>query len=76
MKKSMHKIENMPLQLSLIYSCPWQMSQSAFFPVKPSVLLYSDRKTECVSKAREWPRGWQIPGPRAVQNLQMPHPWD
>ena len=25
-----------------------------------------------MSKAREWPRGWQIPGPRAVQNLQMP----
>ena len=19
---------------------------------------------------------WQIPGPRAQQNLQMPHPWD
>ena len=29
----------------------------------------------CVSKAREWPGGWQIPGPRAVQHLQMPHPW-
>ena len=26
-----------------------------------------------MSKAREWPRGWQMPGPRAVQNLQMPH---
>ena len=25
-----------------------------------------------MSKAREWPRGWQMPGPRAVQNLQMP----
>ena len=29
-----------------------------------------------MSKAREWPGGWQKPGPRAVQNLQMPHtPW-
>ena len=27
-----------------------------------------------MSKAREWPRGWQMPGPRAVQNLQMPRP--
>ena len=24
-----------------------------------------------MSKAREWPGGWQLPGPRAVQNLQM-----
>ena len=29
-----------------------------------------------MSKAREWPRGWQMPGPRAAQNLQMPHPRD
>ena len=42
------------------------MIQSAFFPVK----------TACLSKAWEWPRGWQMPGPRAVQNLQMPHPRD
>ena len=27
-----------------------------------------------MSKAREWPRGWQMPGPRGVQNLQLPHP--
>ena len=25
-----------------------------------------------MSKAREQPRGWQMPGPRAAQNLQMP----
>ena len=25
-------------------------------------------------KAREWPRGLQMPGPWAAQNLQMPHP--
>ena len=25
-------------------------------------------------KAQEWPWGWQMPGPQAVQNLQMPHP--
>ena len=27
-----------------------------------------------MSKARDWPGGWQMPGPRAVQHLQMPHP--
>ena len=26
-----------------------------------------------MSKAREWPRGWQIPGPQGMQNLQMSH---
>ena len=26
-----------------------------------------------MSKAREWPGRWQMPGPQAVQNLQMPH---
>ena len=25
-----------------------------------------------MSKAWEWPRSWQIPGPRPVQNLQIP----
>ena len=29
-----------------------------------------------MSKARELPRGWQMHGPWAVQNLQMPHPRD
>ena len=29
-----------------------------------------------MSKAREWPRGWQMPGPQAAQNLQMPQPRD
>ena len=28
--------------------------------------------TACVSKARAWPRGQQMLGPRAGQNLQMP----
>ena len=32
--------------------------------------------TQCVSKAWEWPQGWQMPGPQAVQNLQLPHPRD
>ena len=27
-----------------------------------------------MSKARERPRGWQMSGPRAAQNLQMPTP--
>ena len=30
----------------------------------------------CMSKAREWPRGLQMPGPWAAQKLQMPHPRD
>ena len=25
------------------------------------------------AKSSEWPRGWQMPDPRAAQNLQMPH---
>ena len=29
-----------------------------------------------MSKARGWPRGSQMPGARAAQNLQMPHPRD
>ena len=29
-----------------------------------------------MSKARGWPRDWQTPGPRAVQNLQISHPPD
>ena len=29
-----------------------------------------------MSKARGLPRGWQMPGPWAVQNLQIPHPRD
>ena len=29
-----------------------------------------------MSKARGWPRGWQMPGPRAMQNLQISHPRD
>ena len=30
----------------------------------------------CVLKARVWPPDWQMPGPRAAQNLLMPHPRD
>ena len=36
--------------------------------------FYSDRKPRACLKVREWPRGWQMPVPRAVQNLHMPHP--
>ena len=27
-----------------------------------------------MSKTQDWPAGWQMPGPQAVQHLQMPHP--
>ena len=66
----------MPLQPSWIYSCPRKISQSAFFSCKTFCVDIFWWETACVSKAREWPRGWQMRGPRAVQNLQMPHPRD
>ena len=49
------------------------MSQSAFFPSKILCVVIFWYETACVSKAKEWPRGWQMPGPRAAQNLLMPH---
>ena len=73
----MHEMENMPLQPSSIYSCPWQMRQSAFFPVKPSVYLYSDRK-----KLRACQKLWNGPGvgkwpaPGQCKISQMPTPRD
>ena len=68
MKKCMHKIKNMPLQSSSIFSCLSQMSQCAFFP----------GKILCVSKARKCVRvkSSQMPGPRGSTNLQMPHSRD
>ena len=50
------------------------MSQSAFFQVKPSVYLYSDRKLRACQKLGNGPGGWQMPSPRAVQNLQTAPP--
>ena len=29
-----------------------------------------------MTKAWEWPRGWQLPSHWETQNLQMPHPCD
>jgi len=38
---------------------------------------YASVNSSCAqSKAWGWPRGWQMPGPWAAQNLQMPHPRD
>ena len=66
MKKCMHKIKNMPLQSSSIFSCLSQMSQCAFFP----------GKILCVSKARKCVRvkSSQMPGPRAAQICKCPIP--
>ena len=72
----MHKIENMPLQTSSIFSRHWQMSQSACFSSKILYVVIFWQEAACVLKARGLPRGWQMPGPRAAQNLQMPHPRD
>ena len=43
-----------------------------FFSSKTMCIVIFWQETACVSKAREWPRGWQMPSPRAVQNLQIP----
>ena len=54
------------------------MSQSAFFPVKPSMrsyilignrVLVKSSGIACLSKARELPRGLQMPSPRAVRKV-------
>ena len=74
MKKCMHKIENMPLQLSSIYSCPWQMSQSVFFPVKPSVQLYSDRKQRACQKLGNGQGVGKCPSPGQCKICKCPTP--
>ena len=82
MKKCMHKIENMPLQPSSIYFCPWQMSQSAFFPVKTFCVVHdSYRKPRAchnlgnapgLTNARPPGSAKQMPQPRDWQGGQMP----
>ena len=52
------------------------MSPFVFFSSKTFCVVIFWWQTACVLKAWDWPRGWQMPGPRAVQNLQMPHPRD
>ena len=52
------------------------MSRSACFSSKILCVVICWKETACLLKARVWPRGWQIPGPRAAKNLLMPHPWD
>ena len=76
MKKCIHtcKIENMPLQPSAIYSCPWQMSQSAFFPVKPSVWLHSDRKPRARQKLGNGPGVDKCPAPGQCKICKCPTP--
>ena len=68
----MHEIQNMPLQPSSIYSCPWQMRQSAFFPVKPSVYLYSDRKLRACQKLGNGPGVGKCPTPRTDKAVKCP----
>ena len=48
------------------------MSQSACFSSKILYVVIFWQEAACVLKARGLPRGWQMPGPRAAQNLQMP----
>ena len=65
----------MPLQPStIIYSCPWQMSQSAFFPAKPSVQLYSDRKPRACQKFRNGPGIGKCPAPGPCKICKCPTP--
>ena len=42
----------MPLQPSTIYFCPWQMSQSAFLPVKPYILIGNHVRVKSSGLAR------------------------
>ena len=72
MTKWMHNIENMPLQPSSIYSCHWQMSQSAFCLVKPSVLLYSDRKPRACQKLGNGPGAGKCPAPGQCKIWKYP----
>ena len=59
MKKCMHKIENMPLQTSSIFSCLWEVSQSACFSSKIlCVVIFWYRKRVRVKSsglANAWP---------------------
>ena len=56
-----------------------------FFPLmtnEPIFFFFSEifceviflKETACLLKARGWPRSWQMSGPWAAQNLQMPYP--
>ena len=68
MKKCMHKIENMPLQSSSIFSRSWQTSQSACFSsIKSSVWLYSDKKPRACQKL-----GVAAPGQRKICKCPTP----
>ena len=70
MKKCMHKIENMLLQASTIYSCPGQMSQSAFFQY--NILCSYILTGNCVCQKLGNGPGLANAGPWAVVNLEMP----
>ena len=70
----MSKIENMLLQPSTIYSCPLQTSQSAFFPVKPSVWLHSDRTPRARQKLGNGPGVGKCPAPGQCKICKCPTP--
>ena len=72
MKKCTHKIKNMPLQPSSICACPWQMSQSAFLPLKPSVELYSERKPRARQKLGNGPGVSKCPAPGQCKIWKCP----
>ena len=76
MKKCIHtfKIENMPLQPSTIYFCPWQMSQSAFLPVKPYNLIGNRVRVKSSGLARGSVANARPPGSATFANAQ-PRDW-
>ena len=51
---------------------------SSILNIKKSAVFYDNVywPSFFLSKAWEWSQGWQMPRPRAAQNLQMPHPRD
>ena len=50
------------------------MSQSAFFPVKPSVWLYSDRKPRACQKLGNGPGVGKCPAPGQCKICKCPTP--
>ena len=75
MKKCMHKIENMPLQTSSIFSHPWQMSQTACFSSKIlCVVTDSDRKPRACQKLGVGPGVGKCPASGQRRICKCPTP--
>ena len=74
MKKCMDKIENMPLQISSIFSRPWQMSQSACFSSKILCVVSCERKPRACQKLGVGPGVGKCPAPGQRKSCKCPTP--